>query len=831
MAERFYWNDDWKFAETFEEEMMNASYDVSKMQTVRIPHTVKETPLHYFDESSYQMVSAYRRVVSWEDAYEGKRLFFTMEGVAHIAEVYLNGELLSTHRCGYTAFTTDLSGKLKKEEHNILLVKVDSREDRNIPPFGLVVDYMTFGGIYRDCYLDIKDQDYIEDVFAQPSIPEDYKFDPEEDAAVDGALSSVIRVHTESDQVFLRQSIIRIPTNLCPVLQTEGYGRREFLTEVKAADGATQTDFAIPQIRVWDLESPVLYEAVYQLLRDGEVIDEKRIRIGFRRSIFRPDGYYLNGRKIKIRGLNRHQSYPYAGYAMPESMQREDARILKRELAVNAVRTSHYPQSQYFINECDEIGLLVLMEIPGWQYVGDDEWKAQAIENEHEMIVQYRNHPSIMLWGVRINESKDDDPFYQKTNEIAHQLDPTRQTGGIRANKRSSLLEDVYTYNDFSHDGKTPGCEGKSAVTSDSAKPYLVTEYCGHMYPTKAFDAEEHRKEHAIRHATVLDAIASYQDIAGSFGWCMFDYNTHKDFGSGDRICYHGVMDMFRNPKLAAEVYHSQQENEPVLAVSSSMDIGEHPACVRNDTWIITNADSVRMYKNDIFIKEFQASDSPFKHMAHGPILLDDYIGNRIKEGEDFSDLQADQIKLALNTAAIQGLSHLPFKIKMIAVKMMLFYHMKADDAVDLYQKYIGDWGGKVTSYKFEAIKDGRVVRTLYRKPVDKIRICTAASHTELAEKTTYDVASIRITATDESRVPLPFYGEPIMLSTEGPIEIIGPKVTAFRGGMAGTYVRTLGSGGPASLTISVPGQEDTVIHFKIKERMTRSKCSAGHER
>ncbi len=827
MAERVYWNDDWKFAEVFEEEMLLASYDSTGMKTVRIPHTVKETPFHYFDEEMTQMVSAYRRVIPWQERYEGKRLFFTVEGAAHIAEVYLNGVLLSTHRCGYTAFTTELTPQMKEGQDNVLTVKVDSREDRNIPPFGLVVDYMTYGGIYRDCYLDIKEQDYIEDIFAKPGIPGDYKYDEAKDPGTDAVLSSEIRIHAESDDLFLRQSIIRIPTNFCPLLQNERYGRREFLAEIKAGNGLIQTDYAVPQIRVWEMDNPVLYEVTYQLLRQGTVIDEKKVRIGFRSSIFRPDGYYLNGRKVRIRGLNRHQSFPYVGYAMPESMQREDARILKRELAVNAVRTSHYPQSQYFINECDELGLLVLMEMPGWQYIGDEEWKAVALENEQEMIVQYRNHPSIILWGVRINESRDDDPFYRKTNELAHQLDPTRQTGGIRANKRSSLLEDVYTYNDFSHDGNTPGCEAKAAVTSDSAKPYLVTEYAGHMYPTKSFDAEEHRTEHAIRHARVLDAIAGYPDIAGSFGWCMFDYNTHQDFGSGDRICYHGVLDMFRNPKLAAEVYHSQQENEPVLAVSSSMDIGEHPACIRNDTWILTNADSVRMYKNDVFIKEYKTSDSPFTRLMHGPILLDDYIGNRIREGEHFSDSQAEQIKLALNTAAIKGLSHLPFRIKMIALKMMLFYRMKPDDAVDLYQKYIGDWGGKATEFRFEAIKDGRVVRTLYRKPVSKIRICTTVSHTELIEKTSYDVASVRILATDESRVPLPFYGEPITFSTEGPIEIIGPKVSAFRGGMAGTYVRTVGSGGPSSLTIRIPGKEDTIIRFKVKERLTRSRCSA----
>ena len=282
MAERIYWNEDWKFAETFEEEMLNASYDASGMQTVRIPHTVKETPFHYFDESLYQMVSAYRRVIPWKETYEGKRLFFTMEGVAHIAEVYLNGTLLATHRCGYTAFTTDLTGRLHHDADNILIVKVDSREDRNIPPFGLVVDYMTFGGIYRDCYLDLKERDYIEDVFVKPMIPEEYKYDPAQERPVDGTLTSEIRVHAESEDLFLRQSILRIPTNLCPVLQNEGYGRREFLAEIKATDGLVQTDYAVPQIRVWDVESPDRVPAqripARRLLSERSEIQDPRLK-------------------------------------------------------------------------------------------------------------------------------------------------------------------------------------------------------------------------------------------------------------------------------------------------------------------------------------------------------------------------------------------------------------------------------------------------------------------------------------------------------------------------------------------------------------------------
>ena len=128
-------------------------------------------------------------------------------------------------------------------------------------------------------------------------------------------------------------------------------------------------------------------------------------------------------------------------------MQKWDADILKNELKLNAVRTSHYPQSHHFLDRCDELGLLVFTEIPGWQYIGDQEWQDQAVRNTEDMVVQYRNHPSIILWGVRINESEDDDAFYQRTNEAAHRLDPMRQTSGVRYLQKSSLLEDVYAFN------------------------------------------------------------------------------------------------------------------------------------------------------------------------------------------------------------------------------------------------------------------------------------------------------------------------------------------------------------------------------------------------
>ena len=171
MSERIYLNNDWKFAEQFEASMTEAAYDDSAMQNVRLPHTCKETPLHYFDEHCYQMISGYRRVIEAEKEWEGKKILLTIDGAAHDSEVFLNGEKVGEHHCGYTAFTMDISGALRYGEKNILVVKVDSREDLNIPPFGYVIDYMTYGGIYRDVtVLGVEESHFDLDYYGAPGV-------------------------------------------------------------------------------------------------------------------------------------------------------------------------------------------------------------------------------------------------------------------------------------------------------------------------------------------------------------------------------------------------------------------------------------------------------------------------------------------------------------------------------------------------------------------------------------------------------------------------------------------------------------------------------------
>ena len=813
--ERIYLNEGWRFNEKYREEMIKKDFSEMDMKEVRLPHTCKEIPYHYFDEQIYQMVCLYRRRIEIPESWKGKYVILTLEGVAHESEVFLNGEKIGEHHCGYTAFSIDLSKKLIYGEENVLAVKVDSRESLNIPPFGFVIDYMTYGGIYRDVYIEVRNETHLQDVFLASKI----KRDVSGDLAV---LISQIQIAGEQEEIGLRQFI-----------RKKGQDSYRLLgeTQINAGQKKVETKWKTGNIELWDIESPVLYEVKTELTKQDTVLDEVVTCFGFRKAKFLKGGFYLNGRKVKIRGLNRHQSYPYVGYAMPKSMQRMDADILKYELGVNAVRTSHYPQSHYFLERCDEIGLLVFTEIPGWQHIGDEEWKRQAVENTKDMVQQYRNHASIILWGVRINESQDDDEFYERTNAVARSLDPYRQTGGVRAHQKSSLLEDVYTYNDFSHDGEAKGCLPKKKVTSDMERAYLVSEYNGHMYPAKAFDWEEHRAEQAIRHARVLDAIASEEDISGSFGWCMTDYNTHKDFGSGDRICYHGVMDMFRNPKLAADIYACQQEASPVLSISSTMDIGEHPGGSRGKIWIFTNTDSVRMYKNGRLLKEYRKEDSGYSHLLHGPILIDDFIGDAIIKEENFERGLAEEITEALNLAALHGLSHLPKKVYLTALKMVLVHHMKPSEAVRLFTQYIGDWGGAATEYRFEGIKDGKVVKTVVRKPMTQMQLWAEADHTELIEENSYDVAAVRIRMLDENGNLLNFFQESVLLKTEGPVSLIGGEVIAFKGGMTGTYLKTTGGEGKATLTIRSGQAEEVKIDFYVRKQSTAGRFRKGEEK
>lgn len=761
-------NNDWLFTENFD-----AGFD--EAVSVRLPHTAKEIPYNYINCRDYQMVCGYRKIFTAPGDWQGKKLILRFDGAAHEATVFCNGERVGYHACGYTAFCVDITDLVRLGGENVIDVRLDTRESLNIPPFGFVIDYLCYGGLYREVTLEVKEPEYIKEVLIENT----------------GLREIRVRIASECGRL------------VTDIVDNSG-------AVISSAVGKA-FELNVPEAELWSVDSPALYTARVRAMRDGECVDEKRLRFGFRTVKFKSDGFYLNGERLKIRGLNRHQAYAYVGYAMPRSVQELDAEILKNELGVNAVRTSHYPQSQHFISRCDELGLLVFTEIPGWQHIGDEDWKRQAVKNTDEMVRQYMHHPSIMLWGVRINESQDCDELYRRTNAVAHTLDSGRQTSGVRYIEKSRLLEDVYAYNDFSHCGDNAGLKPKKSVTAKKHNGYLVSECNGHMFPTKAFDDERHRLDHALRHAKVLDAMYADDDISGIFPWCMFDYNTHQDFGSGDGICYHGVMDMFRNPKLASAVYASQSEDKPCCVVSSSMDIGEHPAGDIGRVYVFTNADCVRLFKDGVFVREFAPSREEYPALPHPPVIIDDFIGELLITQEGFDEKTAVAVKECLLAVAKFGPSSLPPKILAKFARLMLLKGFKFSDGVELYGKYIGNWGGEATKWRFDAVKGGKLICSVTRSPGQRVHLEVSTSKTKLCEGDTYDAAAVRIRAVDEHGNLAPYWQEPVILKCSGPIMLIGPEIISLKGGSGGCYVKTCGSSGSAELCVN-----DIKIKFEI---------------
>ena len=312
--DRIYLNRDWKFNETFTDDMISAPMTEGK--SVIVPHTVKEVPFHYFDENEYQMISCYQRSLSIEEDWRGKVLLLTFDAVGHQTDVYINGKHLYTHTCGYTAFTLDITNEVSYGADNLLTVRVNSREDIDQPPFGFVIDYMTFGGIYRDVYLEVKDPVYMRDVFLMPHIADAVstvrKSDEEiKKMSVPGNLDTAI---TLSDEAKKAASERRLTVR-------QFLDDKEISSQPLDENGLTKT--LAGNVAIWDVVSPSLYNVTTELLLDGEVVDTNVTTVGFRSAVFKKEAFYLNGRPFKLRGLNRHQSYPYIGYAATESLQIE----------------------------------------------------------------------------------------------------------------------------------------------------------------------------------------------------------------------------------------------------------------------------------------------------------------------------------------------------------------------------------------------------------------------------------------------------------------------------------------------------------------------------
>jgi beta-galactosidase len=722
-------NRNWRYNSKFVEGAHDKTFDDAAFQRVVVPHTNIKLPWHSFDDKDYEFVSIYRRRFKLPPEARGKHVFVDFEGVMTASTVWINGVRLGEYKGGYTPFSFDLTPHIDFAGENVLAVDVDSTERPDIPPFGYQIDYLTFGGMYREVSLRVVPGTFIENIFAKPMDV----LTPRPRVQVDCFLQSLeasrepmnLEVELRDGNQVLVKGTAKVPASAAT---TEPVAHSVMLENLSG-------------IKLWDLATPNLYSVHVRLLNGTQTVDQDSRSIGFREAQFTDQGFELNGKVIKLRGLDRHQTFPFVGQAMPGRPQRRDAEILRVKLRCNIVRTSHYPQSRHFLDACDELGLLVLEEIPGWQHIGDEAWQLISIDNVKRMIERDWNHPSVILWGVRINESKDDHDFYIRTNALAHKLDPTRQTGGIRTFQESEFLEDVFTMNDFGFPLKPP-----------NHPRYLNTEFVGHTYPTKTIDNKERLMEHTVRHARVHDQLASIPQYAGGIGWCAFDYNTHYDFGSGDRICYHGVTDIFREPKPAAGFYKSQCDPSEEIVLEPAFHWARGDESIGfTKGMVCSNCDHLKFYVGDKLVAEADPDKTQFQHLRYAPF-----------------------------TASLGSAVH--------------------------------QWG----DLRIEGYLQGKKVisKTLSGKGIDQ-KFSLLADDTKLHADGA-DTTRVVLRVTDEYGAIRPFANDAIKLELEGPAEIIGDNPFALVGGTGAIWIRAKEQAGMVQLTATHPVLGVQKIQFEL---------------
>jgi beta-galactosidase len=641
-------------------------FDDSHFSRVTLPHCVTPLSWQKWDPATWEDVWLYRRHFKTPDAPSPHRAFLHFDRVMTTATLALNGRALEPHLGGYLPFQREITEIVK--ENNTLAVEVDSRF-LPVPPAGNPkgpgsVDYLLPGGITGSVHLRILPQVFISDVFAKPL-----------DVL---APTRRLQVTCTVDAGARLPGHLRLSATLSSATAKIAETSSNLVIPQLGETELTLTLTGLAKVELWDVDAPHLYNLTVTLLHGEQPIHTYQTRIGFREARFDTDGFYLNGRRLQLFGLNRHELYSYVGYAMPPRVQRRDAEILRHNFNCNIVRCSHYPQSPAFLDACDELGLMVWEEPPGWQYIGDEHWQDIVVENVRDMVFRDRNRPSIIIWGVRVNESRNDQPLYQRTTALAKSLDPTRPTSGSMTgfgNWQQEWHQDVFAMDDYH--SAPDGTVGIYPPLPDV--PYMLSETVGqYSYGAGGFNNKYRRAgdlalqtKQAIFHAQAHDRAAAYPRCAGAIAWCAFDYASLMNDYAGVKCP--GIADVFRLPKLGASFYRSQVDprTRPVIEPNFYWDFG--PASLRGPgarASIFSNCDRLELWIGGRKFADLRPDASAFPHLKYPPFFADldldgstapelriaGYLGDRLVLSRSFSsDHSADRLSLKPDDAELKG--------------------------------------------------------------------------------------------------------------------------------------------------------------------------------
>lgn len=602
-------------------------------ERVTVPHTWNARDPFDDVEGYRRGLAWYRRYVTLDSSYAGRRLFLHFEGVNQVADVYVNGAFAGRHEGGYSAFTVDVTRWMDLGSRNLVAVQVNSAHDPFIAP--LSVGYALYGGIYRDVWL-------------VATAPVHITLD---DHGSNGTVVTTPVVTADSARVAAQVAVVNEGTTAARVevrhrlLDDAGRVVATASDAMSLAIGESRTtDVTLPTVRaprLWSPDSPTLYRLQTEVVQNGTVVDQVTNPVGFRWFRFSGEGFELNGKKLVLRGTNRHQDHERFGGALSNAIHRRDLEMIKA-MGANFLRLGHYPQDPAVLEAADELGLLLWEEIPVVNYVNPDpRFTANTVRNLREMIRQHRNHPSVILWGL-MNEpllwngegertSRQSDSTYMRQLRSLAQLldsvgraeDPSRVT--------TMALHGSDDYDKFGIGNGTPVVgvnryDGWYGGKFDEFGKALDKRHAAH--PTQSLLVSEYGAEDDYRvnslkperfdfsgswqrryHESYLRQLASRPWLAGSAIWNQFDFSQPEIGGSIPYRNQKGMQTWNREYKDVYFLYQANWTTAPMVRIASRTwtrragtdtlaTAGAGPRPVQQPVDIYSNADRVELWHN-----------------------------------------------------------------------------------------------------------------------------------------------------------------------------------------------------------------------------------------
>lgn len=616
--EVFSMNPAWRFHKGEAAGAETVQYDDSKWGVVSLPHGIEYLPTEASGCINYQGVVWYRKLFSLDKALKGKKLFLHFEAIMGKSRVYVNGKQLTEHLGGYLPVVVDITNAVDWSGDNIIAVWSDNSDDKSYPPGKAqrVLDYTYFGGIYRDCWLVAHNNIFITD----PNY--------ENITAGGGLFVAYDNVSERAADVLLKAHIRNAdkrPFKGSLVYEIES-AQGEIVAKVKsriAIKGSSAMSFsrkvAIRNPQLWTPDSPTLYNLYIRVVdSEGKVIDGYRRRIGIRSIEFKgKEGFFLNGKHYDepLIGANRHQDFAVVGNAVANSAHWRDAKKL-RDLGMRVIRNAHCPQDPAFMDACDELGLFVIDNTPGWQFWNKDPKFEQYIYDDIRNLVRRdRNHACLWFWEPTLNETRFPASFADNALQLVAEEYPYKgaySSYDVEARTKSNVVYPIQYTHPTAGNGSIYA--NKSLNLRDDVTYFTrefgdcVDDWNSHNSPSRVarnwgetamLIQAQHYAKPPYKY-TALDVL--YRVFPNHIGGCLWHSFDHQRGYHPDPF-YGGVADIFRQPKYSYYMFMAQrpplkQENRlyetgPMVYIAHEMT----PFSPK-DVTVYSNCDEVRLTFN-----------------------------------------------------------------------------------------------------------------------------------------------------------------------------------------------------------------------------------------